>query len=417
MGTELTLYNNTRLRLYTFVVIVIGTIVFVMSLSRVNVLGWKEITAFILLYFLSQLLPARLPQGDIFSVTIFLDMVLIVLFGTPFAVTVGFGVTVFTRICSALFGNHDPLGNIIKIASQNALVIAVTGLTYSLAGTRLLAFVLSTVVYFSISIFFLLVNSRLSTRNTSITSWMTFTKMLLVNYAVLATMAYVMTLIYTSTSDEWKVFAILLFFVPILLVTHAFRMYADIQKSYLNTVRTITAAIEANDFYIRGHSERVSELALALGKELGFAERELQKLQYVALLHDVGKIGISDSIMNKPSTLSGEEYEDIKRHSAIGAEILKKVQFLSGKSQVILHHHENYDGSGYPAGLKKEEIPLESRLLAIVDAYDAMTTERPYRRAISPKEAVEELVKCSGVQFDPALVKEFKTVLRKMGEI
>lgn len=417
MSSNARTYSHNNLKIYGYAVILTGIIIFLVNVGKAHPSGWKETTAFIAIYFLSQLLPARLPQGDIFSITIFLDIALIVLFGTPFAVTVAFGVTILTRLCSALFGHHEPVRDILKTASQNVIVIAVAGLSYGLMNDRLTAFALCSLVYFGVSVFLLYSNSRSLSKKSHGIGWLSVTKMLYINYAVLTIMAYTMILVYNSSSSEWRPFSILLFFVPILLISHSFRLYADIRQSYLTTVKTVAAAIEANDPYTKGHSERVSELTLALGKELGFPERELQKLQYVALLHDVGKIGISESILNKPGTLTEEEYEEIKRHSAIGAEILEKIQFLSNKSEIILYHHEKYDGSGYPAGLKGTEIPVEARILSIADAYNAMTTSRPYRNAMTPAAAVEELTRCSGIQFDPELVKTFKAVLRKIGEI
>lgn len=409
--------HNNNLRLYGYVVVLAGIMIFFVNFGKVNVSGWKETTAFMAIYFLSQLLPAKLPQGDIFSITIFLDIALIALFGTPFAVTVAFGITILTRLCSALFGHHEPVWDILKTASQNVIVIAVAGLSYGLVNNRLTAFALCSIVYFGVSVCLLYSNSRVLNKKSPGIGWLSVTKMLYVNYAVLTIMAYTMILVYNSSSTEWRPFSILLFFVPILLISHSFRLYADIRQSYLTTVKTVAAAIEANDPYTKGHSERVSELTLALGKELGFPERELQKLQYVALLHDVGKIGIPERILNKPGSLTEEEYEEIKRHSAIGAEILSKIQFLSNKSEIILYHHEKYDGTGYPAGLKGTDIPVGARILSIADAYNAMTTDRPYRGAMTPMAALAELSRCSGIQFDPELVEKFKVVLRKIGEI
>lgn len=418
MGLSLNLSNDdVKLQSYNYLVTFTGISVFAFCLTRVSIDGWKEITAFILVYFLSQLLPARLPQGDVFSVSVFLDMTLIALFGTPLAVTVSFGATILTRFCGNLFRHHEPVRDILKGASNNVLVIAAAGVSYSLFNNSLIAFVVSSLVYFLMSVFFLSASSVIFSKSTSKVGWFSLIKMLLINYLVLAIMAFTMILVYTGTTSEWRLFVILLFFVPILLVSHSFRLFTDIKHSYLNTVKTVAAAIEANDSYTKGHSERVAELALALGKALGIRDSELQKLQYIALLHDVGKIGISDVIVNKPGALSKEEYEKIKEHSAIGAEILKKIKFLSNKSDIILHHHERYDGSGYPAGLKGTDIPVESRILAIADAYDAMTTDRPYRQGITPGEAVGELNRCSGIQFDPELVEKFKVVLRKIGEI
>lgn len=408
---------DRKLKMYGYLVSLAGILVFAISFSRVGNYGWKEPAVFILMYFLSQLQPTRLPQGDIFSVTICLDMALIILFGTPFAVVVGFASSMVSRVVAGFFGRKDSVGNILVFASQNTLALGMAGFAYNLVTNRNVAFVISSFVYFFATVFFLSVNNGLDAKTKSRVGWVSVVKMLYLNYAVLALMAFIMTLVYNSTSSESRLFVLVIFFVPILLVTHTFRLFVDIKQSYLNTVRTIAAAIEANDFYTRGHSERVAELALALGKELGLSEKELQKLEYVALLHDVGKIGVPEGILNKPGILSESEYEEVKRHSVVGSEILKKIKFLKPKADIILYHHERYDGTGYPAGLKGDAIPLEARILTIVDAYNAMTTNRPYRSARSPEEALEELLALSGVQFDPELVNRFRVILLKMGEI
>ena len=408
--------HNYKIRIYDIFMVICGLAVFAVNLSKVNVSGWKEVTVFIVMYFFSQLLPARLPQGDVFSVTIFVDLALIVIFGTPLAVIVGFGVTFITKFIFAIFGRKEAISSIFRVTAQNALVIGMAGIVYTHVNNKMFAFVLASVVYFASNVFFLYINSVLSNKALN-ARWLSVIKMLYINYIVLSVMAFIMTTIYHSTASQWKLFDILLFFVPILLVSHSFRLYIDIKQSYINTVKTIVAAIEANDSYTKGHSERVAELVLAVGKKIKIPERELQKLEYVTFLHDVGKIGISEDILNKPGRLSTEEYEEVKGHSLIGAEILQKIKFLSSKSDIILYHHERYDGSGYPAGLKGDNIPLEARILAIVDTYDAMTTDRPYRSAKTPAQAVQELSQLSGELYDPKLVEVFKSVLRSMGEI
>jgi HD-GYP domain-containing protein (c-di-GMP phosphodiesterase class II) len=153
-----------------------------------------------------------------------------------------------------------------------------------------------------------------------------------------------------------------------------------------------------------------------MAKETGMREKELQQLEYVVLLHDAGKIGVPEKILNKPAALSLKESIEVQKHSALSAEIINKINFLSDKSEIVRHHHERYDGDGYPDGLAGEAIPLASRIIAIADAYDAMITDRPFRPAKTPAEALEEIEALAGRQFDPALVKQFNTVLKRLGE-
>ncbi|MDD3145809.1 MAG: HD domain-containing protein, partial [Candidatus Riflebacteria bacterium] len=185
------------------------------------------------------------------------------------------------------------------------------------------------------------------------------------------------------------------------------RLYENIQKVYLSTIEVLATAIDAKDPYTQGHSRRVTLYSVAIAEELNLPPKEIESIRYAGLLHDVGKIGIKDSIIRKPGRLTDEEYAIIKKHPAIGAKILRPVDFLADKIPGVLHHHEYYDGRGYPEHLTGENIPLAGRIICVADAFDAMTTNRPYRKGLSVKTAVGELQKFSGKQFDPVCVEAF----------
>lgn len=169
-------------------------------------------------------------------------------------------------------------------------------------------------------------------------------------------------------------------------------------------VMSLVSAIEAKDKYTLGHSERVSKYATALAKKLNLPEEKIEEIRIAGMLHDVGKIGVSDNILNKPSKLSNDEYEEIKRHPSIGSWILNTLNLPENTIEAINYHHERYDGKGYPLGLNGSELSLETQLISLSDAYDAMTSERPYRSAMSHEEAIKEIKKASYTQFNPALV-------------
>jgi diguanylate cyclase (GGDEF)-like protein len=185
------------------------------------------------------------------------------------------------------------------------------------------------------------------------------------------------------------------------------RLEVEQDRSAFNLICALAAAVDAKDHYAYKHSQKVREYAVALAKSLDLAPADIARLSTVALLHDVGKIGISDEILNKAGKLTEEEWEVIRSHPQLGADIVSNVPELASCLAGILYHHEHYDGSGYPAGLKSEAIPLDARILGIVDAFAAMTSARPYRAALSCEEAVEELKRAAGKQFDPNLVKAF----------
>lgn len=181
--------------------------------------------------------------------------------------------------------------------------------------------------------------------------------------------------------------------------------YQNIQRHYKETVDSLIEVIDAKDSYTKGHQERVAILAVRFGKALGLSNEEINLIRQAALLHDIGKIGVPEHILNKKDTLDPDEFEFIKQHPAIGARIISRVQFLKDVVPIVLHHHEKYQGTGYPSGLKGEQIPLGARIITIADSIDAMLSERPYARAKSMEMVREQLITGSGTHFDPLLVE------------
>ncbi len=184
--------------------------------------------------------------------------------------------------------------------------------------------------------------------------------------------------------------------------------YEKLDNAYNETLEALVTALDARDTETEGHSIRVTEYTIELAKLMGISDFEfLSTLRIAALLHDIGKIGIPDSILRKPAKLTPEEWEIMKKHPLIGYEIVKKINFLKNSAPIILHHHERWDGGGYPYGLKGEDIPLGSRIFAVADTIDAMTSDRPYRKALTFEIVSDELVKFKGKQFDPEVVSAF----------
>lgn len=195
------------------------------------------------------------------------------------------------------------------------------------------------------------------------------------------------------------------------------KLFENLENAYLETVKALAAAIDAKDSYTRGHSEQVAKYALMIADEMNLAESEKIAIKTAAYLHDIGKIGIGDEILLKEGILDEHEISIIRSHPLLGANILRSVTFPWKVVPAVLHHHEHYSGAGYPAGLKKREIPLGARILSLADAFDAITSDRPYRKARSMEKAVEEIKRCAGTQFDPNLVKLFVSTLNKHGFI
>jgi putative two-component system response regulator len=189
----------------------------------------------------------------------------------------------------------------------------------------------------------------------------------------------------------------------------------ELERSYIQTVQSLAVALEAKDRYTSGHSQRVARFATLIARSMGLPREEVDVVAQVALLHDIGKIGMQDSILNKPSNLTPEERDLVKSHPVVGAQILGPVRTFQRHVAGIRHHHEMFDGSGYPDGLKGEEIPLSARIVSLADAFDAMTSTRPYRIGLPLGFAMQEMVKMRGRQFCPLAVDAFIRVLQSTG--
>jgi putative nucleotidyltransferase with HDIG domain len=191
-------------------------------------------------------------------------------------------------------------------------------------------------------------------------------------------------------------------------------LFMSLQEAYLDTVRSLAAAVDAKDSYTRGHSDKVATYSTMIAQRLGLSHEQLTALEMAAYLHDIGKIGIPEAILLKPDRLTDEQMTQMRHHPLIGANILKPVAFPWAITPIVRHHHEYWDGKGYPAGLQGEEIPLLARILCVADSYEAMTADRPYRAGRSAADAIEELRRCSGTQFDPRVVDTMVAAIEEL---
>jgi putative nucleotidyltransferase with HDIG domain len=187
-------------------------------------------------------------------------------------------------------------------------------------------------------------------------------------------------------------------------------LYADLEVSYEATLQALVTALDFRDNETQGHSFRVVEYAVLVAEKLGVGGGELTWIRRGAILHDVGKIGVPDAILRKPGKLDDDEWAEMRKHPEMGYRMLKHIPFLEPALDIVLSHQERFDGSGYPEGLKGEGIPLGARIFAVVDTFDAMTSDRPYRKALSIEAACEEIARCSGSQFDPRVAECFLSI-------
>lgn len=219
-----------------------------------------------------------------------------------------------------------------------------------------------------------------------------------------------------EVADKVGQWAAVLFMVPLLLARYSFSKYTETRDLFYGTVSALSQAIDAKDGFTRGHADRVSRIAGAIARELGLPEREIEQIELAGLLHDIGKIGVEDRVLMKPSRLESDEQELMRRHPIYGASILEPSAALRPLVPIVLHHHENFDGTGYPEGLKGEEIPLGSRILLVSDTYEAMTSDRIYRKAPGHDKAIEQLNRYKGTQFDPKIVRTLEACIQRRGQ-
>jgi len=233
------------------------------------------------------------------------------------------------------------------------------------------------------------------------------------NIFAISPLGIIMSLAYISYGP----FALLLFFGPLLLARYTFKLYLDMRNVYFETIKALSNAVDAKDHYTNGHSYRVAHYSEQLARKMGLSSKKVDIVKTAAILHDIGKIGVEDYILNKPGSLNEIEFGLIQQHPLIGSNILKDVDFLGDVAKIIKHHHERYDGKGYPEGLKESEICIESYILSVADAFDAMTSNRPYRKAMSFDSALNIISNESCKQFNPIVVKAFKDLMTDNREI
>lgn len=221
---------------------------------------------------------------------------------------------------------------------------------------------------------------------------------LLPSIGLSAPIGYFLAMLLRMEGGAWLA---LLFMLPLLLARYSFKLYLDSQKHQEQIIRTLTAALEAKDTYTEGHSQRVEQYAVQIARQMGLSPKQCSALSVAALFHDIGKIGVPDSILQKPGALTPEERSVIQTHPATGVRILEQLSGYEKIVPLVLHHHEFFDGRGYPGRAPGEELPLETYILSVADAYDAITSDRPYRKGRTPAQAAQILREEAGKQFHP----------------
>jgi len=378
---------------------------------------WLILTFFIILSTITEFMPVELPLGGSVTIGFPIDFVVILVYGPAYAIFITF----FGEILGDVFNRKPIWYKTLFNASQYALSAGVAGIVYQKLGgvvglvnisSYIIPAAICAIVYYLINSSLFMIVISLAEGVPILSVWKNRIRGIIATYIALAPIGFVMVMVYVNIG----IWGIILFFFPLILARRSFELYTRMRKIYLDTIRTLAAAIDAKDPYTKGHSERVAKIAVVLATELNLSDRDIENIEYAALLHDIGKIGIDDRILGKSSKLSNEEFKKIKEHPIVGAKIIEPVDFLKNSYKTIYHHHEKYNGGGYPDGLKEKDIPLCARIIGVADAYDAMGSDRPYRKKLSKEKILKEFTEQSGKQFDPQIVNALMLILKRERE-
>jgi len=409
-----------RARAYIFGVFAAAIIVLVFAITRDPHFNYRIAFGFGVLIFLAEQFPVALPQGEgSISVSFVLTIAAIILGGPAEAgIATAFGfltLKTFRRV---------PLVRHMFNVGELALAATLAGFAYQAAVGRGFAFNPSHIV--SVFLPVLAATAVQFVANTGLVSfalalargiklrsiWIGQLRTIHKGYLAFAVLGIILAALYKEMSATSVIFLL----VPLLVARNAFSSAAEMESAFEATVRSLTKAIEAKDVYTRGHAERVSRLSVMTARAYGLSSEQCRVIRYIALMHDVGKLGVSTKILAKPGKLTDDEYEHMKQHPVRGYEIVSEINFLKAAAETaVRHHHERMDGRGYPDGLVGEQIPVIARIVMVCDAFDSMTSTRVYRKAKGIEDAFVELRRCAGTQFDPVSLAALEKAIAREG--
>lgn len=362
----------------------------------------------------SESLPVALPKGGKVTVSYPIFLAELILFPLGVTLTV---IPISYLAILGKFASKTPSFKRVFNASQCILSIAVAYKLLSLSKSSviqinakfLILYVIAAIIFMLLNVTIVSVALGAMQNKPSGLIWVSNFRWSVPNSLALIPLGFLLALLYKN----WGALGLCMLFIPLLACRHAFQLYVDMRENYLSTVEALVQALEAKDPYTSGHSARVGKLVVAVAEEIKMSDEKTEFLKYAAVLHDVGKIGVTEAILNKEGKLLETEWEAIRNHPVMGHTIIKGIKFLYDIGNVVRHHHERYDGKGYPDGIIGEDIPFESRIIAVADTYDAITTDRSYRKGKSHDEAIEEIKRVAGSQLDPEIVKVFCKIITK----
>jgi len=406
---------SRKVRLYVTAVSIAGIVLLIRWTWGIT-FSWKllgEFPFWASLALLAELGPVALPRGGFVTLGFPISFAVLLIYGP--------GLSSWVAVCGTIVEakrrKKEEWYVVLFDQAQLILSISAAWIVYQCMGGEpitstslghILPIVASALAYFLTNTFLVNIVLALEKRISVLEMWSVNFKWTVPNYLAQTPLGFLMAVLYRQIS--W--WAVLFLCFPLFIAYYAYKLYAELRRQHLSTIQALATAIEMRDSYTEDHSMRMAELAVATARELRVPANEVEVIRYAAILHDIGKLGVSDQILNKPAQLTEKEWAKMKEHPKIGMEIVSKIDSLKEASHIVYYHHERYDGHGYPERLKGEDIPIGARILAVVDAYDAMTSKRPYRSAYPVERAIEELRKNAGTQFDGKVVEAFLKILK-----
>ena len=391
-------------RIYVAAVILVGAALFAgVSPDWLKNTDFFGVLLFAAATVAAELYPVALPDYGIISIVAAFHLAGVLLF--PIGVAVWIGVVASTV---ADVTTHRKLYKVAFNAAQYAICIGVSGWIFHAAklspsGIDLLldgpALLLLTIVYYVINVTAICLVVGLTSKRSPFTLWRIHFRNVAFLYFACAAIGILVATVYLL-----KPAGVVLMILPVLIIHYAFRSYTGLRMETRETLELLADLIDQRDVYTYQHSQRVAQYAGEMAQRMEIEEDQLELIVQAARIHDLGKIGVDNAVLLKPGRLSEKEWESIRRHPEAGADAAGRLRLYQKGADLVRYHHEHFDGTGYPGGLAGQRIPLGARIIAVADAFDAMTSDRPYRKALTVEQAVAELRRCRGTQFDPAAV-------------
>ncbi len=387
-------------RLYYTAFVLAGVAVLFYYMRQLPGGYYRDIFLFIVLIIIADFVQIPLPRGgSSISTSSAIDLAGIILFGPAVMVLVE---TIATFITEGVL-QRKPLRKLIFNIPLLAITVGSAGYVYRAFGDMgnpdspmfLIPLAAAGIVYYMVNTWSISLIIALDSSRNPFYVWMQNYMWYFFHIFAFLPIGAVIALLYSNTG----IWTITLFIIPLFLARYSFQLYLDMRETNIQTVAALTSAIDASDPFTHGHSYRVSQYALLIAKEMGWSAKDMETLEYAALLHDVGKISVNNEVLLKVGPLTEDEWQSLRNHPDVGADIVERLKFLKEAVEIIRCHHERPDGGGYPRGLKEDQIPLGAHILNVVDAFDAMTSDRPYRKALPVEKVIQELETYRGTQF------------------